>query len=201
MPTENATREKLLFPFSTSSIPFSSPSISLSLYFPILLCPLPLTLATKSTPHWSPDPRYQPMLPMPLRSSTRPSSIHSACPNPPVSVKPLISTQHLSVVSLFWLLTFWLLPTWFLLTPCPCRRAYRQPWPWRKEHRKLHDYKQLVEKEKNSNDTYGKDWGIHKIPKSVHLSHRLPPPITGIPISLANSLHRWRASGVSCGRY
>ena len=51
------------------------------------------------------------------------------------------------------------------------------------------------------NNTYGKVWGIHKIPKSVHLSHGLPPPTTDILISLANSSHRWQASGVSCGRY
>ena len=51
------------------------------------------------------------------------------------------------------------------------------------------------------NDTYGKVWGIHKIPKSAHLSHRLSPPTTDIPISLANSSCRWRDSRVSCGRY
>ena len=51
------------------------------------------------------------------------------------------------------------------------------------------------------NDTYGKVWGIHKILKSMHLSHRLPPPTTDVPISLANSSCHWRASGVSCSRY
>ena len=44
-------------------------------------------------------------------------------------------------------------------------------------------------------------WGIHKIPKSAHLSHGLPLPTTDISISLANSSRRWRASGVSYGRY
>ena len=53
----------------------------------------------------------------------------------------------------------------------------------------------------NSNNTYGKVWGIHKIPKSTHLSHRLFPPMTDVPISLANSLHCWQASRVSCSRY
>jgi len=42
---------------------------------------------------------------------------------------------------------------------------------------------------------------MHKIPKSVHLSHGLPPLTTDVPISLANSSHHWQASRVSCGRY
>ena len=51
------------------------------------------------------------------------------------------------------------------------------------------------------NNTYGKVWGIHKIPKSAHLSHGLPPPTTDVPISLANSSRCWRASRFSCNRY
>ena len=49
--------------------------------------------------------------------------------------------------------------------------------------------------------THSKFWGMHRILKSAHLSHRLPPPTTNIPISLVNSLRRWQASRVSCGRY
>ena len=51
--------------------------------------------------------------------------------------------------------------------------------------------KEISRKGNNSNNTYSKVWGIHKIPKSVHLSHGLPPPTTDVPISLANSLRRW----------
>ena len=42
---------------------------------------------------------------------------------------------------------------------------------------------------------------MHKILKSAHLSHELPPLTNGVPISLANSSRRWRTSGVSCGKY
>ena len=32
--------------------------------------------------------------------------------------------------------------------PCPHQKAYRQPWPWCRERKKLHDYKKkLAEKE------------------------------------------------------
>ena len=129
-------------PFHFHLPPFclSSPlSISLSPCFPVLLSPHPLTPATKSNPHRSPNPRYQPTLPMLQQFSTHPSSIHSTCPNPPVSVKPLISTPRLSIVSLFWLLTSWLLPTWLLLVLCQHQKVYRQPWPWHRGCRKLHD--------------------------------------------------------------
>ena len=51
------------------------------------------------------------------------------------------------------------------------------------------------------NNTYSKVWRIHKIPKSMHLSHGLSLLTTDIPISLANSSYRWQASRVSCGRY
>ena len=61
--------------------------------------------------------------------------------------------------------------------------------------------KEISGKENNSNNTYSKVWGIHKIPKSAHLSHRLPLPTTDVPIFLANSSRHWQASGVSCGRY
>ena len=62
-------------------------------------------------------------------------------------------------------------------------------------------WKEISEKGNNSKDTYGKAWGIHRIPKSTHLSHGFPPPTTDTPISLDNFLCLWRASGVSYGRY
>ena len=47
--------------------------------------------------------------------------------------------------------------------------------------------KGISEERNNSNNTYSKFWGMQSILKSTHLSHRLPPPTTDIPISLANS--------------
>jgi len=46
------------------------------------------------------------------------------------------------------LLISWPFPPWFSLGPCPCQKAYRQPWPWRREYKKLRDYeKKLAKKE------------------------------------------------------
>ena len=42
---------------------------------------------------------------------------------------------------------------------------------------------------------------MHKIPKSAHLSHRLPPLKANVSISLANFSHCWQACRVSCSRY
>ena len=45
-------------------------------------------------------------------------------------------------------MTSWLFPPWFSLGSCLRQKAYRQPWPWRREHKKLRDYeKKLAKKE------------------------------------------------------
>jgi len=51
--------------------------------------------------------------------------------------------------------------------------------------------KEISGKGNNLNDTYSKVWGIHKISKSMYLTHGLPPLTTDIPISLTNSSRRW----------
>jgi len=46
------------------------------------------------------------------------------------------------------LLISWPILPWFSLGPCPHQKACRQPWPWHRERKKLHDYeKKLAKKE------------------------------------------------------
>ena len=79
---------------------------------------------------------------MPLQSSRCPSSGHL------VSLESPPSIPCPSVVSLSSHWTSWPFPPWLSLVPCLHRRAYRQPWPWRKECRKLCDYKKKLAREK-----------------------------------------------------
>ena len=98
-------------------------------------------------PPWNSSSLFQPAFPMPPQSSIRPSSIHLTHSGPPTSLKSSPFILHLSVALISSLLTFWPFPPWLLLVPCLHRKAYRQSWPWRREHRKLRDYKKkLVEK-------------------------------------------------------
>ena len=126
----------------------SPPSIFFCPYSPVSLSPLPPTPATTITLHQSPGPLCQPASPMPPRSSKYFFSICSTYLDPPTSLRSLLSTLYPSVALLFLLLTSRPFSPWLLLMPFPCWKAYRQPWPWCREHMKLCNYKQLVEKEK-----------------------------------------------------
>ena len=120
---------------------FSPPSVFLCLYSPVPASTLPQTLATKFVPRRSLCPPCQQVSLMPLQSSRCSSSGRL------IFLKSLPSTSCLSIVllSLHW--TSWPFPSWLSLVPCPRRRVYRQPWPWHREHRKLHNYKkELVKK-------------------------------------------------------
>ena len=124
------------------------PSVFLSLRSPIPPLILSLTPATKFIPHWNLPPPCQQASLTPLQSSGRPSSGRSTHSGHLVSLESSPSTPCPSVVSLSSHWTSWPFPPWLSLVPCPCRRAYRQPWPWHKERRKLRDYKKkLAEKE------------------------------------------------------
>ena len=118
------------------------PSVFLSLCSLIPPSILPWTPAMKFVPCRSLHPPCQQASLTPLRSSRCPSSGRLVfLESPP-------STWCPSVVSLSSHWTSWLFSPWLSLVPCPHRRAYRQPWPWHKEYRKLCDYKKKLAEKK-----------------------------------------------------
>ena len=125
---------------------FSSPSVFLFLYSPVPPSTLPRTPATKFIPYWSLRPPCQQVSLTPLQFSGCPSSGCSTHSGRLISLRSLPSTLCPSVVLLSSHWTFWPFPPWLSLVPCLRQRAYRQPWPWRKERRKLRDYKKKLAK-------------------------------------------------------
>ena len=154
--TEYMTREKLLSFSSTPSI--------------LSLSPIPLTPAMTITPHQSPGPLCQPASPMPPQSSECLSSIYSTHSDPPTSSKSPPSTLHPFVALLSLLLTSGPFLPWLLLMSCLHWKVYKQPWPWRREHMKLHDYKKLAEEGK-SRQMLIANFGKYKIFWSLCTSH------------------------------
>ena len=126
---------------------FSSPSVFLYLDSLVPPSTLPQTPAMKFIPCRSLRSPCQQVSLTPLQSSGCPSSGCSTHSGHLISLKSPPSTLCPSVVSLSLHWTSWPFLPWLSLVPCPHRRAYRQPWPWHKEHRKLRNYKkELVKK-------------------------------------------------------
>ena len=216
--TENATGNKLLLPSSTSSIPFSSscsptsssssaPSILSSLCFPFSFfsCISLSFLSDSSHGNYSSSESW---LSIPASFSNTTVILCMSFLNSLNLLRSSnfleISVLHSASVCCFNFLAFDLLAISALAFACALSTSKglqaalalvqgAQKVAWLQ--------KEISGKRNNSNDTYGKFWGMQSIPKSTHLLHRLPPPTTNTPISLANSSRRWQASGISFSRY
>ena len=211
MPTENATREKLLFPSSTLSISFSSPSIPSifsSLCFPFFLFSCTSVFSPSNSGHEI-NSSSESWPSIPANASNATAILCTSFLNPLNSSKPSsfhkTSDFHSASVCCFAFLALDLLAASDLAFACTlsvskglqaalalAQGAQEVAWLRRENSAKKKINKWKI--------TYGKFWGMQSIPKSAHLSHGLPPPTTDVPISLANFSRCWRASGVSFGR-
>ena len=131
----------------------------------------PRTLATKFVPCRSLCPLCQQVSLKPPQSSRCPfscHSTHSGCltfsKSPPFTLRPSII-----LLSSHW--TSWPFLPWLLLVPCPHRKAYRQPWPWCRERKKLHDYKKKLAEKKTIRTILTARFGEYTRFRSPRTSH------------------------------
>ena len=219
VPTENATRNKLLFLSSTSSIPFSSscsptssssssaPSILSSLCFPFSFFPY-ISLSSLSDSGHENCSSLEFWLSIPVSFSNATVILCMSFLNLLNSLRFSnfleISVLHSASVCCFNFLAFDLLAISTLAFACALSvsKGLQAALALAQGAQKVVRLQKEISKERNNlNDTYGKFWGMQSISKSAHLLHRLSPPTADTPISLVNSSWCWQASGVSFSRY
>ena len=130
---------QLLSPSPLHLVPV--PSTFFSPYSPVPLSSLSQTLAMKTVSHQSPGPLCQPAFPMLLQSSGHPFLNCATHSTSLTFLKPLSSTLCSFAASFSLLLTSRPLLPLPLHMPCLYQKTYKQPWPWRRRHIMLHDYR------------------------------------------------------------